>query len=543
MRDRPANACTRSGSTRRITTTDGASRRRPVFTAGLVRWLSGVVIIGLMVVGLLALLAHVAGPRPWAARAAHRPPLDRVSSTMADSAMLFARVDAYVLREMRDIRAPGGALVIVSGGRVVHARGFGAAAPDGRPVTPSTPFILGSLSKSFTALAVMQLVGSGQIDLDAPVQRYLPTFHVRDRRVSAAITVRQLLNHTSGIPMQAGMLLVAASIAATRAEQMRLLRNVRLSAEPGRAFEYSNANYWLLGLIIESVSGLPYDAYVRRHIFEPLDMRDSFTSEDDAREHGLAQGHRVWFGFPRAETLPYYSRELAVGYLISSPEDMGKYLVAQLNDGRGPESPIISQRGLTTLHTAPDGAPYAMGWLVDSIARAQILWHTGAVANYHSDMLIAPKQDIGVAVFANVNNFLLERQFSEAIKGVGALLLGYDPPRPNALRYRETYWIITLAAGLWILWRVYQVATIRRWTGRRDLARSGITFAWRPEIVAVLLDPGVSVGLVVGLPRFFGAPLSTLRWFVPDLTDWLLLNMALSLIVAASRLLLAQRPR
>jgi hypothetical protein len=99
-----------------------------------------------------------------------------------------------------------------------------------------------------------------------------------------------------------------------------------------------------------------------------------------------------------------------------------------------------------------------------------------------------------------------------------------------------------LATSVWMLWRVYQVATIRRWTGRRELAPSEITFAWRPDIIAVLVDPGVSVGLVVGLPRFFGAPLSTLRWFVPDLTDWLLLNVAVSVVVAASRLALAQRP-
>jgi CubicO group peptidase (beta-lactamase class C family) len=159
----------------------------------------------------------------------------------------MAAVDGYVLREMQDIRAPGGGLVIVSRGRVVHARGFGIATPQGRPATPGTPFILGSLSKSFTALAVMQLVDSGRIELDAPVQRYLPTFRLRDGRASAAITVRQLLNHTSGIPTPAGMLLVAASTAATRAEQMRLLRGVRLVAEPGRAFEFRMPTIGFLG--------------------------------------------------------------------------------------------------------------------------------------------------------------------------------------------------------------------------------------------------------------------------------------------------------
>src|SRR5207247_2291011 len=102
----------------------------------------------------------------------------------------FAGIDRYVTAQMHGALIPGLALGIVHGDRIVHLRGFGVANPAGQPVTPQTPFILGSTTKSFTALAVMQLVEAGKIDLDAPVQRYLPWFHLADPTDSARITVR-----------------------------------------------------------------------------------------------------------------------------------------------------------------------------------------------------------------------------------------------------------------------------------------------------------------------------------------------------------------
>src|SRR5689334_6051963 len=115
----------------------------------------------------------------------------------------FQRIDAYVSAQRDAMHIPGVALGIVQGDQVVHLQGFGVARPDGQPMTPQTPLILGSTSKSFTALAIMQLVEAGQIRLDAPVQRYLPWFAVGTPAASATITVRQLLNHVSGIPTRA----------------------------------------------------------------------------------------------------------------------------------------------------------------------------------------------------------------------------------------------------------------------------------------------------------------------------------------------------
>ena len=109
-------------------------------------------------------------------------------------------VVTFIEREMQEVSIPGLSLAIVKGDQVVLLRGWGVADPDGRPVTPQTPFILASVTKSFTALAIMQLVEAGKVRLDEPVQRYLPWFVVADAEASATITVRHLLHHTSRAP-------------------------------------------------------------------------------------------------------------------------------------------------------------------------------------------------------------------------------------------------------------------------------------------------------------------------------------------------------
>ena len=117
----------------------------------------------------------------------------------------FARVDAYVKTQLTRLNIPGAALAIVEGDKIVHMCAFGAASPTGEAPTPQSPFFIGSLTKSITALAVMQLVEAGKVELDAPVQRYLPWFRVADSQVSAQMTVRHLLNQTSGLSQVVGM--------------------------------------------------------------------------------------------------------------------------------------------------------------------------------------------------------------------------------------------------------------------------------------------------------------------------------------------------
>ena len=175
----------------------------------------------------------------------------------------FTGIDRYVTAQMQEAQIPGLALGIVHGDQIVHLRGFGVANPAGQPVTPQTPFILGSLSKSFTALAIMQLIDAGKMALDAPVQRYLPWFRVADSNASAQIRVYHLLHQTSGLPTPAGGEAMAGTGEATLEQRVRELSTVALTQPVGSTFQYSNANYLVLGLLVQVVSGQSYGAYIQ----------------------------------------------------------------------------------------------------------------------------------------------------------------------------------------------------------------------------------------------------------------------------------------
>jgi CubicO group peptidase (beta-lactamase class C family) len=190
------------------------------------------------------------------------------TSVTSTGAQDLSRVDAFIEDAMRERNIPGAAIVVVRGDEILHVKGFGEADGQGRAVTPETPFRIGSSTKSFTALAVMQLVEEGKIDLEEPVQRYLPWFRLADEDASARITVANLLYQTSGIPSEAN----AASLADPKLsleQNVRDLRGVAPDRPVGSSFAYSNANYDVLGLIVEEVSGQSYADYVRRNILDP----------------------------------------------------------------------------------------------------------------------------------------------------------------------------------------------------------------------------------------------------------------------------------
>src|SRR5207302_1882135 len=185
-----------------------------------------------------------------------------------------------------------------------------------------------------------------KVELDAPVQRYLPWFRVADPVASARITVRHLLYHTSGIPVT---YCETNQITMTLEQHVRSLKTVILDQPVGTRHEYCNANYDVLGLIVQTVSGQPYDTYLQQHVFAPLQMHDSFASEQEARRDGLAQGHRWIFGV--STPFEYYNGAgVPSGYVVSSAEDMTHYLIAQMNEGRFGSTPILSSAGIVTMH-------------------------------------------------------------------------------------------------------------------------------------------------------------------------------------------------
>ncbi len=271
--------------------------------------------------GLLCLLALLLLPL------AARPATAQTPAGAIDT----ARIDAFVGEQVRRHGLPGVALGIVEGDQIVHLRGFGKANETGRAMTPQTPLVIASISKPLTATAVMQLVETGQVDLDAPVQRYVPDFRLADPAASARITVRHLLTHTSGIPVTA---CDTREDAETLAQFVAELRTVAPDAPAGERHNYCSGNYNVLGRVVETVSGQSFGDYMQQHVFAPLAMRHSFTAEAEARRAGLAQNYWWLFGLAVPHHERYNPSQLPSGFLIASAEDLTHFLIAQLNSGR-----------------------------------------------------------------------------------------------------------------------------------------------------------------------------------------------------------------
>jgi CubicO group peptidase (beta-lactamase class C family) len=404
----------------------------------------------------------------------------------------FAAIDRYVEQERQATNMPGLAVGIVQGDQVAHLKGFGVADLSGRLVTPQTPFIIGSLTKSFTALAIMQLVEAGKVDLDAPVQRYLPWFRVADEQASARIIVRHLLNQTSGLPTMPGNLYLRnRDVSASALEnEVRAVRTISLTYPPGTTYQYCNLNFSTLGLIVQTVTGETYEQYVQEHILAPLDMHNSFVSPDEAKRNGLTTGYQFWFGRPVPIDEPYNRAGVPAGYISASAEDMAHYLIAQLNGGRYSDATLLSEAGIAELHrpAAPlgslSGGAYAMGWVVSELNGVPTVWHEGSTDAFKANMILVPEGHWGIVVLQNGVNELQGQRIDAIATGVMSLLVGRQPPPTPSEPSLMIFWIVLGVCVLQLLGIARSVVLLRRWRAQPERRPRG----------------AVGVGLRVGLP-------------------------------------------
>jgi len=307
-------------------------------------------------------------------------------------------VDDYVAAQMRRQQVPGLSLAVVQDGRVVKQQGYGFADLELKvPVTPETVFEIGSITKQFVAAALMTLVEEGKINLDEPASRYLsdlpPAWH--------AVTVRQLLTHTSGIPDFEEILGYGAYRTPTTAPQLIAVAAAKpMDFPPGAQWHYSNTGYYLLGLIIEKVSGAPYVTLIENRILEPAGMtrtRSSVPTEIIAgRASGYAlEDHRI---VNRDAIQP--TAVGGAGDLVSTTGDLVKWnamLDAQSVLATESYAQIWSNQALA------DGSPsgYGFGWFVSPVRGHRAQEHSGGTAGFSSDILRLPDDRVTVIVLTN----------------------------------------------------------------------------------------------------------------------------------------------
>jgi D-alanyl-D-alanine carboxypeptidase len=311
---------------------------------------------------------------------------------------LAGRLDR-IFAEAYPATGPGAAVIVVRDGKTVLRKGYGLVNVElSVPIAPEMVFRIGSVTKQFTAAAILKLVEAGKLSLSDEIGRFLPDYPTRGKR----ITVEQLLNHTSGIRSLTGMPAWASHTREdwTPAQLIAFFQNEPLDFEPGTGWKYNNSGYLLLGAIIEKVSGKKYEDFLAETIFRPLGMERTRYGSDGPLIAGRATGYQRTPG--GVVNAPYLSMTLpySAGGLVSTVDDLAKWQAALDKDGL---LSAESRRRMWTPVTLHDGRAtrYGFGWGIWRYEGHAVVEHGGAINGFVSANMRWPDDRIYVAVLSN----------------------------------------------------------------------------------------------------------------------------------------------
>ena len=319
---------------------------------------------------------------------------------MAEPEQIFQNLSEEITSSMQRLPIPGLALGVWHDG-IEQVAGFGVTSVENPlPVTPDTLLQVGSISKTFTATALMMLMEAGQVKLDTPIRAYLPDFRVSDEDVAARVTIQHLLTHTGGWlgdyfndfgfgdDAQAKMLIEIAKL-----PQFTPL---------GEVWSYCNTGFNVAGRIVEVTTGQTYEAAIKEMIFDPLGMNLTFFFPHDVMTHRFAVGHEILEQQAKvARPWPIGRAGHPVGGIVSSVIDLLKYARFHMSDGSGllktetlkrMQTPIVQGSGLDVL---------GLSWFITPIGEVHVLRHGGATHGFTADFTIVPSRQFAIATLTN----------------------------------------------------------------------------------------------------------------------------------------------
>ncbi len=354
--------------------------------------------------------------------------------------MSYAQLEKFVFEKITQTKLPGLSMALIKGDEVVWSRGFGYRDVErGLPATDRTLYSIGSVTKSFTCLAIMQLAEQGKLSVDDPIEKYMP-FDIKPG--GETVCIKHFMSHTSGIPALAyAEQLISGAIGATddwlpiagAADMLAFMQGAEdwTWTKPGERWFYFNEGYVLLGEIITQVSGIPFEDYVTQHILAPLGMTRSLFAKSDVEADGdVAVPYVNWAEKGRTPGAYIYGGVSAAGGVISNVLDLAKYANMYLKNGQNlaKESSIaemIQPRVKTPVVNSPFGEEgYGYGWGIKSdFLGHTLINHGGSVGVATAYLAYIPEENVAVAVLTNGSGYGTG-QF--AMYGL-ALLLGQDP--------------------------------------------------------------------------------------------------------------------
>lgn len=408
------------------------------------------------------------------------------NKALTEEGDVYSSIDTYLQACVKNARIPAMSVSIVDKDEVLFSGNYGQCE------SIDTPFLLGSVSKSFTAVCIMQLAEEQKLDLSAAISTYLPGTAEGDK-----ITVSQLLNHTSGLG------------------EHQTLADYKIVNKQG-AHHYANVNYALLGEIIESVSGTSYAEYINANLFEPLGLSHTAATFDESIRNGLIDGYTNYWGVPVKSAHKYPEQKDAwipvpAGYLSASLGDLGKYLQMYLNGGCG----VISQESIDAMLYGDtvyvDGEIpfwYGYGWAeVKEPLPEPVLRHSGLVETGTACVFILPERELAIAIAANVNDYFVTNEMMDSLGwGVVLMLMGEVPNEISGSAWVLKHLFLDLIMLAVLIIAVMPWIFFGAGSGKRRQRTA--------RLIAVhLLLPALILAFV---PVFFATPLWVCEAFVPD---------------------------
>jgi D-alanyl-D-alanine carboxypeptidase len=383
--------------------------------------------------GILATGAALVAAPALAGAMAPVPPSAVAPAVPQDSTIPRAALDAVdsVALELVERGITVGAAVgIAHQGRVIHARGYGLADAEHEvPATERSIFRIGSVTKQMTAAALLRLEADGALSLDDDVTLHLPEAPVQDR----VVTLRQLLNHTSGMKnytATGARWLARAPLPLGDAQILELVADEPFDFEPGEGWAYSNTGYYLAGMVVARVTGQPLDQALRELLFGPMGLEETLVCPEDELIPHRARGYQHGLDGIRNATHVSMRQAGGAGSVCASVRDLVRWDLALRG---GSVLPRRDWDRMVTPRDLPEGAPpYGLGILAVERDGVRTLTHSGGIQGYNAVLTHLPEHDLTVAVLTNLNGPGATRLEEAAVNLLLAALTGRDPDTADA---------------------------------------------------------------------------------------------------------------
>lgn len=338
-------------------------------------------------------------------------------------AALIPELDALAAEAMAEWKVPAVTLAVMQDGETALLRAWGQRDLEAQlPATPDTQFLICSITKTFTATALALLVDEGQLDWTRPVREYIPEFRLHDAVATERVTVRDLLCHHSGLPRH-DWIWIPADL--SRMEMLTALRHLELSRDIRTEFQYNNLAYNAAGLVIERISGLPYEEFVRTRLTDKLRMKVGFSAEEHAAATDAAVPYLLERDNERRRSKFFPITTIAAGAITASIASLANWMKFLLAEGEFEGERLLSSALIREMQTprvhesAPEYAEvghghYGLGFRCSSYRGEQIVGHSGGWLGWSTLMRLIPARKAGIAVFTNtggnpVHSILINR--------------------------------------------------------------------------------------------------------------------------------------